>query len=141
MPVPLFFLFLLIAPLVELYLLIQVGSVIGALPTILLSIFTAVLGAGLVRMEGLSVLFRVQQTLARREVPALEMMEGAVLLVAGVLLFFPGFITDTVGFLLLVPQVRRWLILVLLRRGGAMVQSERGGRIRVIEGEFRRDGD
>jgi UPF0716 protein FxsA len=143
------FIFLLVlvgAPLVELYLLIEVGSEIGALPTILLSIFTGALGIWLVRMQGLSVLFRVQRTLAQGEAPALEMLEGAVLMMAGLMLLFPGFITDTLGFLLLVPPLRRSLILAVLRRGGVM-QPPPGPppgetpsrRVRIIEGESRRE--
>jgi len=148
------FIFLLIlvgAPLLELYVLIEVGSEIGALSTILISIFTAVLGAGLVRMQGLSVLFRVQQTMARGEVPALEMLEGAFLMMAGIMLLFPGFITDAIGFLILVPPLRRRVILAVLRRSGAMGPGSGGApsattetdvhKIEIIEGEFRREED
>jgi len=136
------------APLAELYVLIEVGSQIGALSTILISIFTAVLGAWLVRMQGLAVLFRVQQSLARGEPPALELMEGALLLVAGLVLLFPGFITDALGFLLLVPPLRRGLILRWLRRQdllrpapGAPSDAAPQRRVEVIEGEFRREED
>ncbi|HHC72340.1 MAG TPA: FxsA family protein [Thiotrichales bacterium] len=141
-----FLLLLVGAPLVELYVLIQVGSEIGALPTIGLSIFTAVLGAWLVRMQGISVLFRVQQSLARGEAPALEMLEGALLMMAGVSLLFPGFITDAMGFLLLVPPLRRRLILAVLRHSGTLKPPPggppgegSGPRIRVIEGDWRRE--
>lgn len=148
------FIFLLIlvgAPLLELYVLIEVGSEIGALSTILISVFTAVLGAWLVRMQGISVLFRVQQSLARGEAPALEMFEGALLMMAGVMLLFPGFITDTFGFLLLIPPLRRRLILAWLKSSG-MVQPPRPGgpptsesveahKIRIIEGDYRREDD
>lgn len=77
-PTLIFLLLFVGAPLLELYFLIEVGSVIGALPTILVSIFTAVLGGALVRMQGMSVLLRVQQNLAKGQAPALEMMEGAL---------------------------------------------------------------
>ena len=146
-PIFIFLLLLVGAPLVELYLLIEVGSRIGALPTILLSIFTALLGAWLVRLQGISVLFRVQQVLARGEAPAIEMLEGALLMMAGVMLLFPGFITDGLGFLLLVPPLRRWLALAFLRHAG-VIRPYAGGdggaggstsRVRVIEGEYRRD--
>lgn len=140
---PLFvFLILLVgAPLVELYVLIRVGSVIGALPTVALSIFTAVLGAFLVRMQGLSVLLRVQQTLARGEAPALELLEGAVLMMAGIALLFPGFITDAMGFLLLVPPLRRRLILAVLRRSGTLKPppGPPPSSARIIETQWRRD--
>jgi UPF0716 protein FxsA len=134
------------APLVELYLLIEVGSVIGALPTIALSLFTAALGGALVRMQGFGVLFRVQAALDRREVPALELIEGALLLLAGLALLLPGFITDAVGFLLLVPPLRRWLILRWLKSrgtlrpapgpapGDAETRSDR-----ILEGDYRRE--
>jgi len=145
-PAFVFLLLLVGAPLVELYVLIQVGSEIGALPTIGLSIFTAVLGAWLVRMQGISVLFRVQQTLARGEAPALEMLEGALLMMAGVSLLFPGFITDAMGFLLLVPPLRRRLILAVLRRSGTLKPPPGGppaegpgSHVRVIEGDWRRE--
>jgi UPF0716 protein FxsA len=96
-PAILFLLIFVGAPLVELYLLIEVGSVIGAVPTIALSIFTAVLGGMLVRMQGFAVLFRAQSQMANKEVPALELMEGAMLLLVGLALLLPGFITDAVG--------------------------------------------
>jgi UPF0716 protein FxsA len=129
--------------LVELYVLIEVGSGIGALPTILLSIFTAVLGGWLVRYQGLSVLFRVQRMLDAGETPALEVLEGAVLLVTGLLLLLPGFITDAFGFLMLIPPVRRLFILAFLQRRGVIKPGERPPGPDVskgyIEGEFRRE--
>ena len=143
----LIFLFLFVgAPLVELYFLIQIGSVIGALPTILVSIFTAVLGGMLVRMQGMSVLLRVQENLAREQMPALELMEGAVLMVSGLLLLLPGFITDAFGFLMLVPAVRKAFILAILKRSGTLRpatpdDTEKTVHFRIIEGEYRRDDD
>lgn len=145
--IPPFFVFLAIfvaAPLVELYVLIEVGSQIGALSTIALSVFTAVLGGALVRLQGFAVLFRVQEAMARGEMPALELMEGAMLLLVGFALLLPGFITDAVGFLLLIPPVRRAVILWVLRsRGilgpGASPPHGNDGRRHYIEGEFRRD--
>ncbi|WP_457667303.1 FxsA family protein [Thiolapillus sp.] len=145
-----FLLILVGAPLVELYVLIEVGSEIGALPTILLSIFTAILGAYLVRMQGVSVLVRVQNTLARGEAPALEMLEGAMIMMSGVMLLFPGFITDIFGFLMLVPPLRRKFILAMLKRSGGLSPAgapQDGSadveirRVNVIQGEYRRDDD
>ena len=81
-------------PLCELYLLIEVGSVIGALPAIGLCIATAALGAALVRSQGLRTLRDVHGALGRGEVPAVAMLEGVVLAIAGVLLLTPGLITD-----------------------------------------------
>lgn len=128
-------------PLIELYLLIEVGSEIGALPTILLTLLTAAIGTWLVRMQGLGVLARVARSLAADELPALELMDGALLLVAGLFLLLPGFLTDALGFLLLVPPVRHRLIRRTVRLVPAHpVQGEAGRvEIRVIEGRFRRE--
>jgi UPF0716 protein FxsA len=105
----LFILFLLV-PLVEIYFLIKVGDVIGAGWTIFAIVATAVIGAGLLRVQGASTLLRAQLSLSKGSLPAMEMMEGFALALSGVLLLTPGFFTDTFGFLLLIPPVRRWLI-------------------------------
>jgi len=142
---PVFLLFLLLfvsVPLVELFFLIQVGSEIGALPTIGLTILTAVLGASLVRIQGFGVLLRVREAADRGEVPALELLNGALILLAGLLLLLPGFVTDAVGFLLLVPPLRRRLIarfLYVVPHRGPTVRSVNDPRI--IDGVFRRDKD
>ncbi len=136
------FLVFLLVPLVEIYLLIEVGGLIGALPTVFLVVFTAVLGAFLLRMQGLSTLARVQAALARGELPAMEILEGVVLLVAGALLLTPGFFTDTLGFLVLVPSIRRTIIRAFLRRArGRLFPSppETGRGPRVLDGEWRRE--
>lgn len=128
-------------PLIELYFLIQVGSEIGALPTIGLSIFTALLGGALVRVQGFSVLMRVREATERNEVPALQMLDGALLLVAGLVLMLPGFFTDIVGFLLLVPALRQLLISRFVRAVPQHPPDRAGTGPRVIEGEYRRDRD
>jgi UPF0716 protein FxsA len=132
------------APLVELYFLIQVGSVIGALPTIALSVLTAVIGGYLVRMQGLNVLLRVRRAMERDETPALELLDGAVLLVCGFLLLPPGFITDIAGFLLLIPSLRRALLLRYVRMeaiGPRRDDDDLGGghRPRIIDADYRRE--
>jgi len=144
-PFLIFLLFFVGAPLVELYLLIEVGSEIGAIPTIALSVFTAVLGGALVRMQGFAVLFRAQSQMANKEVPALELVEGAMLLLVGFALLLPGFITDAIGFLLLIPPLRRWLIVRWLKSRGAL-QPAPGAHPgpetrsdRIIDGEYRRE--
>ncbi len=135
----LFFLLLLIGvPLLELYFLIRVSVAIGALPTLGLAIVTAVVGAALVRQQGFSVLQRVQRALQRGELPAHELIDGALLLVAGIFLLLPGFLTDATGFLLLLPPLRRWLRQrVLLNQRGR--HSTPAASTSIIEGEFRRD--
>jgi UPF0716 protein FxsA len=97
-------------PIIEIYLLIQVGQVIGAVWTILLVVLTAVIGVWLLRIQGLSTLMRAQKKMQTGELPAYEMLEGMGLVVAGALLLTPGFFTDTVGFLLLLPPIRIWLV-------------------------------
>jgi UPF0716 protein FxsA len=138
-----FFLFFLLVPLIEIYLLIRVGGVIGALPTIFLVVFTAVVGAFLLRHQGFLTLRRVQAALARGELPTVAMLEGVVLVACGALLLTPGFFTDAVGFLGLVPALRQRFIVALLRRGLFGPGGRPGGPAgpRVIEGEFRRDDD
>lgn len=144
MPLRLLFALFILVPLLEMYLLIKVGSVIGAMPTILLVVFAAVLGVALLRAQGVATLQRVQQSLARGEVPALEMLEGAVLFVGAVLLLTPGFLTDVVGLLCLVPRFRRYIVTRLLRRyagsgtvGGGR-KGPRGGP-RTLEGDFHKE--
>ena len=103
------FLFLAI-PIIEIYLLIQVGQVIGAGWTILLVVMTAVIGVWLLRIQGLSTLTRAQQRLQDNQLPAREILEGMALVVAGAFLLTPGFFTDTIGFLLLFPPTRIALV-------------------------------
>ena len=97
---------LVVVPLVELYVLIQVGQVIGGLETIALLIVVSLLGAALLRREGSRTwrAFRAASTSGR--LPAREVADGALVLFAGALLLTPGFVTDVVGLLLLVPPVR-----------------------------------
>jgi len=148
----LFFLFLLF-PLLEIYLLIRVGGLIGAGWTVFLCVSTAVVGAMLLRQQGFSTLSRVQATMARGEVPALEMLEGAVLLVCGVFLLTPGFFTDVLGFLGLIPPLRQAFVLRAVKRGmqqgeyevtiyrwGPYGSGRRHPR-RIINGESKREDD
>lgn len=136
-----------IIPLVEIYLLIKIGGLIGAVPTVFLVVFTAVLGATLLRQQGFATLARVQATLARGEIPAVEVLEGAVLLIGGVLLLTPGFFTDAIGFLCLVPTLRRRLILWAIRRGIVATAGMGGGPAprehgpRTLDGEYWKDDE
>jgi UPF0716 protein FxsA len=104
--VRLFLLFTLV-PLVELALLIKIGSLIGTLDTIIIIVFTGVVGTLAVRAAGIQCLIRVQSELRSGSFPADEMFNGILILLAGALLIIPGLITDTVGFLLLVPLPRK----------------------------------
>jgi len=106
----------LVIPVIEIYLLIQIGGYLGAGTTIFLVVFTAVLGAWLLRLQGFSTLRRVQKSMARGEIPAIEMLGGILLLLSGALLLTPGFFTDTIGFLMLLPTIRRGLVIWFLSR-------------------------
>jgi UPF0716 protein FxsA len=96
-------------PLLEIALFIKVGGWIGLGPTLALIVLSALIGAWIVRQQGISVLLRAQRELAEGSVPLLPAFEGLCLAIAGVLLLLPGFFTDAIGALLLVPAVRRML--------------------------------
>ena len=98
------------------YLLIEVGGYIGAVPTIGLVMITAVIGVALLRIQGLATLTRGVSRLNKGELPAREMVEGLLLAVAGALLLTPGFITDAVGFVLLAPPSRQLIAQYVLSR-------------------------
>lgn len=101
-------------PLIELYLIIKVGGLIGALMTVFLVVATAIVGVTLLRIQGFSTIQRAQLNMAQGQVPAMEMLEGMALAVAGIFLLTPGFLTDSIGFLLLIPFTRQALIRKLL---------------------------
>jgi len=147
-------LLLIVVPMVEIWLLLQIGDEIGGLTTFGLVIATALLGVVLLRQQGLMTLQRLRsaaQSGAVAELP-LALLEGVVLLICGVLLLTPGFVTDTIGLLLLLPPLRRALILGLLQRalqrrstrsaGAARSAQQRPpSRPQTLEGEYRRDDD
>lgn len=139
-PQSVFLLLFVAAPLIELFVLIEVGSEIGAFSTIVLSVFTAVLGGLMVRFQGLSVWFRLQSNLAAGETPAIEALEAVALLLAGVALLLPGFITDALGFLLLFTPARRWFIKRMFKPVPTP-QNPNKHAPRIIDGEFRREDD
>lgn len=149
--VPLLILFI-VVPIVELYFLIKVGSIIGVVPTILIVIATAAIGTALLRQQGLATLHRYQQSLSSGRLPAQEMIEGLALVFGGALLLTPGFVTDIIGFLCLIPFTRQVVIRWLLKRvriKGATMMSQRNQwgegfddaeqpkARRTIEGEFK----
>ena len=149
---PLLAILFLSLPLIEIYFMIQIGSVIGAGWTVLAIISTAVLGAALIRRQGFGVYMRMNSSLEKGDIPAMEMLEGLALLVSGLMLLTPGFITDATGFLLLVPPLRQWLVLNLLKRHfiqqvdvtGTQTKythSELAQRKGPIDGDYRRIDD
>ncbi|MDQ6965117.1 MAG: FxsA family protein [Mariprofundales bacterium] len=120
-------------PLIELYLLIEVGSGIGGLSTIALCLFTAALGGLLVRFQGLQTVFSARKQLASGYLPAAEGVHGMMIAVAGILLFLPGFVTDTIGFMLLIPGVRRLLMSMLFGSAARQHSARDNG---VIDAEI-----
>lgn len=137
----------LIVPLVEIYFLIKVGNLIGPLPTIFLVVLTAVVGAWLLRWQGFSTIKRIQETAAQGGIPAVELIEGAVLIFSGALLLTPGFFTDAVGFLCLIPPLRKKAITLALKRFFAKTvfdvesqeTSHKPHEPRTIDGEYKRE--
>ncbi len=142
---PLGLLLFILIPIVELWLMIDIGTVIGAGWTIVSIISTAIIGAALVRHQGLGVYTRMNLSASRGELPAMEMIEGFSLLISGAFLLLPGFITDAMGFLILIPPLRRWFALNMLKRffivpnaAGPVTGGRTDSPNTTIEGEYRR---
>jgi len=143
-PIQLVFLAFLIVPFIEIYLLLQIGGIVGVFPTIILVVSTAIIGAGLLRHQGMATWQRFQENIQRGEVPAYEMVEGPILLVGGALLLTPGFFTDVIGFACLIPSVRKRIAQYIIEKrliqaGVAPGQQKTKAEPGVIEGEFKRD--
>ena len=147
---------LIAVPILEIYLFFQVGGLIGVGWTILIVIATAVIGASLLRQQGLSTWARLNQSIAQGQLPPTVLVEGILLLISGAFLLTPGFFTDAVGFMVLIPQVRAMLASSLLSRGVFMASSSmytsyssqatsesRQEQNNIIEGEYeeRKDKD
>ena len=143
-----------VVTLAEIYVLVSVGDAIGAWSTILLVIITALIGSTLLKQQGWSIMAKAQQNIAEGRTPALEMLEGVVILVSGVLLLTPGFITDGLGLLGLMPWSRSYFINHFLEKNAERVFSQRNSvfinrtkssetktanKYEPIEGEFWED--
>jgi UPF0716 protein FxsA len=117
---PLLVLVFLLVPVVEIYVIIQVGQLIGPFPTLALLIFESLLGAWLLKREGRAAWASLQQAVASGRLPAQELVDAGLVLVGGTLLLAPGFITDVVGFFFILPPTRplarRLLIWLMVRR-------------------------
>ena len=95
-----------IIPIIEIYLLIEIGSMFGALTAVSLVILTGFFGAFLARMQGLQTLYRIQESLRESRMPSGELLDALLIVIAGLVLLTPGFLTDSAGFLLLIPATR-----------------------------------
>jgi UPF0716 protein FxsA len=127
-----FFALFILLPLAELYLLIEVGSGIGGFSTIALCLLTAALGGMLVRHQGMRTFLQAKELMDQGQPPAEQMLHGIMIAISGVLLFIPGFITDFIGFLLLVPPVRNWLGQKLI---AAQISNRSAGGETIIDAE------
>jgi|TARA_B110000483_G_scaffold181995_1_gene215194 UPF0716 protein FxsA len=114
-----------VVTLAEIYVLVSVGDAIGAWSTILLVVITALIGSTLLKQQGWSIMAKAQQNIAEGKTPALEMLEGVVILVSGVLLLTPGFITDGLGLLGLMPWSRSYFINHFLEKNAERVFSNK----------------
>ena len=127
-------LFIIGIPLIEIYLMIKIGGVIGAFNTIFLILFTAVTGVYLAKLAGISTIRSGIGQLVRNEVPVYELISGAAIAFAALLLIIPGFLTDVIGFLLIIPFTRKFILKNLSSKF-----QKTNFQNNVIEGEFEDD--
>lgn len=113
-------------PIVEIGVLIQVGSAIGLLATLAIVVLTAVIGTAMLRQQGMKTLTNARSGLQSGQMPAVEMMEGVLLLIGGVLLLTPGFVTDAFGFACLLPFSRHWMAKSILSSSRVQVMGSAG---------------
>jgi len=114
-----------VVTLAEIYVLVSVGQAIGGLSTVLLVVITAFIGSSLLRQQGWSTMAKAQQSMSEGRTPAMEMMEGVVILVSGILLLTPGFLTDALGLLGLMPWSRSYFINHFLEKNAERVFKQR----------------
>ena len=123
---------IILVPVVEIYLLIKIGSKIGALTTILLIFFTAIVGVYYAKYEGLNTLKSGFLQLSKNETPTYEMLSGAAIAFAALLLIIPGFATDTIGFILIFPVSRKIIFSKIIKN----FTNKGNKKNNFIEGEF-----
>ena len=102
-------------PIIEIYVFVEIGSIIGGVATVMTTLLTAILGALSFRAQGTTILNRTKQHIRQNETPLIEIIDGFGLLLAAALLFLPGFVTDMIGFLIFIPPLRVMLIGMLFR--------------------------
>jgi UPF0716 protein FxsA len=115
MVLPLLFVVFIVVPIAEIYVIVKVGEAIGVLPTIALLILDSVVGSALLRSQGRAVWRRFNEALAEQRVPAREVLDGALVIFGGALLVTPGFLTDVLGAILLLPPTRSLVRAALVR--------------------------
>tara|TARA_Y100000768_G_scaffold386854_1_gene376308 strand:- start:2459 stop:2884 length:426 start_codon:yes stop_codon:yes gene_type:complete len=125
-------LLIILIPIIEIYLLIKIGSQIGAIATILLIFTTAIVGIYYAKYEGLNTLKSGFLQLSKNETPAYEVISGAVIAFAALLLIIPGFATDLLGFLLIFPLTRK----IILNKFSKKFEKQENSKNNFIDGEF-----
>ena len=153
-----------VMPIVEIALLLRMGDVVGWIPTLLIVIVTAIVGSAMLRQQGLATLNKARQRMDGGEMPAQQLLEGILIMIGGVLLLTPGFVTDTFGFICLIPVTRQWLAAKLSARaivgfsaatqagapgaapnmgqtGRSAPKGQRSGSGEIIDGDFKRIDD
>ncbi|QFT29104.1 phage T7 F exclusion suppressor FxsA [Labrenzia sp. THAF82] len=132
---------ILLLPLIEIAVFIWVGGLIGVIPTILLTVVTALAGTLMLRQQGLSLLMRMQQELDAGRSPGNEVMQGAMIVLASIFLLIPGFVTDAIGLLLFVPPIREALARFIISRSNVVIVQNGQTRRQSGEGVVDLDAD
>ena len=125
-------LLIILIPIIEIYIFIKIGSQIGAIYTIFLIFFTAIVGVYYAKHEGLNTLKSGFTLLSKNETPSYEILSGAIIALAAVLLIIPGFLTDVLGFLFIFPLSRKFIF----KRFKEKIKSEKTQKNNFIDGEF-----
>ena len=126
------FLTIILIPIVEIYLFIKIGAQIGAFNTILLILLTAITGIIYARYEGLNTLRSAYSQIIKQETPAYEIISGAAIAFASLLLIIPGFATDIIGFLIIFPITRKFI----LKKISTKIKKKQSNKNNFIDGEF-----
>ena len=125
-------LFIIGVPLIEIYLMIKVGGIIGAFNTIFLIFFTAITGIFFARLEGLNTIRSGFSQIVKNEIPVYEIISGAALAFAALLLIIPGFLTDLLGFLLIIPITRK----ILIKNISSKYKNRNNVSENIVEGDY-----
>ena len=132
------FILMFLMPFLEIFLIIEIGQYFGAINTIILILATAILGAVLARIEGLSTLSRIKNSVQRGELPTIELISGGILIISAVVLLTPGFITDVLGLLLMSPSLRRRVAsIIALKLTIRQKRSSGANSGKIIDTEFK----
>ena len=132
------FILMFLMPFLEIFLIIEIGQYFGAMNTIIMILATAILGAVLVRIEGLSTLSRIKSSVQSGELPTIELISGGILIISAVVLLMPGFITDVLGLVLMSPSLRRRVASMVAQKLFTRQERSSGANSgKIIDTEFK----